>query len=69
MIPRQKTAIRRADFSRPMKAGLEDGLIDCSSSVFDYMAKISRCSRPELLRATAGILRSALERPGTPLTG
>jgi DNA phosphorothioation-associated putative methyltransferase len=35
-IPRHKTAIRRADLSRPMKSGLEDGLINSSSSVFDY---------------------------------
>jgi DNA phosphorothioation-associated putative methyltransferase len=35
-IPRHKTAIRRADLSRPMRCALEDGLIDAAASVFDY---------------------------------
>jgi DNA phosphorothioation-associated putative methyltransferase len=35
-IPRHKTAIRRGDFSRPIKCALRDGLIDQSVSVFDY---------------------------------
>jgi DNA phosphorothioation-associated putative methyltransferase len=35
-IPRHKTAICRADLSRLMKSGLQDGLINSSSSVFDY---------------------------------
>jgi len=35
-IPRHKTAIRRGDFSRPVKCALRDGLIDRSSEVFDY---------------------------------
>jgi DNA phosphorothioation-associated putative methyltransferase len=35
-IPRHKTAIRRGDFSRPIKCALRDGLIDPSVSVFDY---------------------------------
>lgn len=35
-IPRHKTAIRRADLSRPMKLALHDGLIVPSSTVFDY---------------------------------
>jgi DNA phosphorothioation-associated putative methyltransferase len=35
-IPRHKTAIRRGDFSRPVKSALHDGLIVPTSSVFDY---------------------------------
>jgi DNA phosphorothioation-associated putative methyltransferase len=35
-IPRHKTAIRRGDFSRPVKCALRDGLIDPSARVFDY---------------------------------
>ena len=35
-VPRHKTAIRRGDFSRPIKCALRDGLIDQSVSVFDY---------------------------------
>lgn len=35
-IPRHKTAIRRGDFSRPIKCALRDGLIDQSVSVLDY---------------------------------
>jgi len=35
-IPRHKTAIRRGDFSRPIKCALRDGLIDRSVTVFDY---------------------------------
>jgi DNA phosphorothioation-associated putative methyltransferase len=35
-IPRHKTAIRRGDFSRPVKCALRDGLIDQSTSVLDY---------------------------------
>ena len=35
-IPRHKTAIRRGDFSRPVKCALRDGLIDRSVSIFDY---------------------------------
>jgi len=35
-IPRHKTAIRRGDFSRPIKCALRDGLIDQSVSVFDF---------------------------------
>ena len=35
-IPRHKTAICRANLSRPMKSGLADGMINSSSSVFDY---------------------------------
>jgi DNA phosphorothioation-associated putative methyltransferase len=35
-IPRHKTAIRRADLSRPVKAALHDGLIGPTSTVFDY---------------------------------
>ena len=34
-IPRHKTAIRRGDFSRPIKCA-RDGLIDQSVTVFDY---------------------------------
>ena len=35
-IPRHKTAIRRGDFSRPVKCALRDGLIDQSVTFFDY---------------------------------
>jgi DNA phosphorothioation-associated putative methyltransferase len=35
-IPRHKTAIRRTDLSRPVKAALHDGLIVPTSTVFDY---------------------------------
>src|SRR5262245_22562698 len=35
-IQRHKTAIRRGDFSRPVKSMLRDGLLDKSVSVFDY---------------------------------
>jgi DNA phosphorothioation-associated putative methyltransferase len=35
-IPRHKTAIRRGDFSRPVKSALRDGLIDQTVTVFDY---------------------------------
>jgi DNA phosphorothioation-associated putative methyltransferase len=35
-IPRHKTAIRRGDFSRPVKCLLRDGLVDTTVSVFDY---------------------------------
>jgi DNA phosphorothioation-associated putative methyltransferase len=36
MIPRHKTAIRRGDFSRPVKCLLRDGLLDRSTTLFDY---------------------------------
>jgi DNA phosphorothioation-associated putative methyltransferase len=35
-IPRHKTAIRRVDFSRPVKSALHDGLIGPAVTVFDY---------------------------------
>src|SRR5271157_2763864 len=35
-IPRHKTAIRRGDFSRPVKCLLRDGLVDSTMSLFDY---------------------------------
>jgi DNA phosphorothioation-associated putative methyltransferase len=35
-IPRHKTAIRRGDLSRPVKAALHDGLINPTVTVFDY---------------------------------
>jgi DNA phosphorothioation-associated putative methyltransferase len=35
-IPRHKTAIRRADLSRPMRLALNDGLIMPAATVFDY---------------------------------
>ena len=35
-IPRHKTAIRRGDFSHPVKCLLRDGLVDTSISLFDY---------------------------------
>src|SRR5215472_16399090 len=36
MIPRHKTAIRRGDFSRPVKCLLRDALLDRSATLFDY---------------------------------
>jgi len=35
-IPRHRTAIRRGDFSLPVKCALRDGLVDLSTTVFDY---------------------------------
>jgi len=35
-IPRHKTAIRRGDFSKPVKCLLRDGLLDEARSLFDY---------------------------------
>ena len=35
-IPRHKTAIRRGDFSRPVKCALRDGLIHQAVTFFDY---------------------------------
>src|SRR5438270_617292 len=35
-IPRHKTAIRRGDFSRPVKCLLRDNLLDRTVSLFDY---------------------------------
>jgi DNA phosphorothioation-associated putative methyltransferase len=35
-IPRHKTAIRRGDFSRPVKCLLRDGLLDLASTLLDY---------------------------------
>src|SRR5437660_1637250 len=35
-IPRHKTAIHRADLSRPVKSALQDGLIGPAVTVFDY---------------------------------
>jgi hypothetical protein len=35
-IPRHKTAIRRVDLSRPIKSALDSGMIDPTTSVFDY---------------------------------
>jgi len=35
-IPRHKTAIRRGNLSRPLKAALQDGLIGPTVTVFDY---------------------------------
>ena len=48
-IPRHKTAIRRGDFSRPIKCALRDGLINQSASVFDY-----GCGRGEDLELLTG---------------
>jgi DNA phosphorothioation-associated putative methyltransferase len=48
-IPRHKTAIRRGDFSRPMKCLLRDGLIDQSVSVFDF-----GCGRGEDIELLTG---------------
>lgn len=36
MIEREKTAIRRSSYSRPMRIGIGDGIIDPDSEVFDY---------------------------------
>lgn len=36
LIERHKTAIRRYDVSRPVRLALEQGLIDRSSTFFDY---------------------------------
>jgi DNA phosphorothioation-associated putative methyltransferase len=36
LILRHKTAIRRREFSRPVKCALDDGLIDPTVTVFDY---------------------------------
>lgn len=47
-IPRHKTAIRRGDFSRPVKCALRDCLINPSVSVFDY-----GCGRGEDLELLA----------------
>jgi DNA phosphorothioation-associated putative methyltransferase len=35
-VPRHKTAIRRNDFSRPVKCLLRDGLLDPTLTLFDY---------------------------------
>lgn len=35
-IPRHKTAIRRGDFSRPIKCLLRDGLLEKTLHFFDY---------------------------------
>jgi DNA phosphorothioation-associated putative methyltransferase len=52
VIPRHKTAIRRGDFSRPVKCLLRDGLVAKGTSLFDY-----GCGRGEDLEllATEGI--------------
>jgi hypothetical protein len=34
-IPRHKTALRRADLSRPAKSALQDGLVTVETTVFD----------------------------------
>ncbi|MFC1876240.1 hypothetical protein ACFL2E_03065 [Thermodesulfobacteriota bacterium] len=36
IISRQKTALKRHDYSRPINSALNDGLIDPSKSLFDY---------------------------------
>ena len=35
-VPRHKTAIRRHDFSRPVKCLLRDGLLEPAATLFDY---------------------------------
>jgi DNA phosphorothioation-associated putative methyltransferase len=47
-IPRHKTAIRRGDFSRPVKCLLRDGLVGKEATVFDY-----GCGRGEDLELLA----------------
>src|SRR3954452_14199026 len=51
-IPRHKTAIRRRDFSRPVKCLLRDGLLGKDVTFFDY-----GCGRGEDLEllATEGV--------------
>lgn len=48
VIPRHKTAIRRGDFSRPVKCLLRDGLLAAGVSFFDY-----GCGRGEDLELLA----------------
>src|ERR1700722_5104925 len=65
-IPRHKTAIRRGDFSRPVKCALRDGLINQAARVFDY-----GCGRGEDLEllSTEGITCSGWDpafRPDAP---
>jgi DNA phosphorothioation-associated putative methyltransferase len=36
VISRHKTAIKRPDVSRPIRLALEDGLLNCDTSFFDY---------------------------------
>src|SRR5690242_2905155 len=36
MIQRDRTAIRRTEFSRPVRAALRDGIVSSSTAVFDY---------------------------------
>jgi len=36
MIVRDRTAIRRIDYSRPMRTAMKDGLVAASTEVFDY---------------------------------
>lgn len=66
-IERHKTAIRRGDFSRPVKCLLRDGLIDASVSFFDY-----GCGRGEDLEllTTEGISCTGWDpahRPDAPI--
>lgn len=68
VIARHKTAIRRRDFSRPVKCALRDGLIDSGAGVFDY-----GCGHGEdvkLLRAQSVTCDGwdPVFRPDTPLT-
>ena len=42
---RRKTAIARTDYSRPIRIALADGVIDPTSTVFDYSPK--RRSNPD----------------------
>jgi len=48
-VNRHKTAIRRGDASAPIKCGLRDGLVDATTTVFDY-----GCGHGEDLRILAG---------------
>ncbi len=65
-IRRDRTAIRRTDFSLPIKCLLRDGLVDATTSVFDY-----GCGHGEDIRflAERGIPVSGWDpafRPGAP---
>src|SRR5437879_2976122 len=53
-IPRHKTAIRRGDFSRPVKCLLRDGLLDRSLTLFDYA-----CDGWDPVHRSGGLRREA----------
>lgn len=66
-IQRHKTAIRRGDFSRPVKCLLRDGLVGKDSTFFDY-----GCGRGEDIErlSVEGVTCSGWDpafRPGLPV--